>query len=220
MINDQQLIFCTGAPGSKWSGIVRKLATCKEIDNSDCNRERTYAHCNGELKHFGNYFGPGMEYGDFFNRLGEGVVSKEQIVKELDKPYSDGEAKGIRLLKSHAFAYALPFLLRTFPESKFLLVWREDNDCFDWWMEAGGFNIKYPNYSWYQNEERMRQQIALENKEILQFSKIQKVNFKYMSFYGMASELELSWDDSQSDQDKKAICYNAQIAVINKQGCS
>jgi hypothetical protein len=48
-------------------------------------------------------------------------------------------------------------------------VYRYNEDCFDWWKEAGGWDITYPNYQWYQNDLVMRHQIEIQNEAILQF---------------------------------------------------
>ena len=44
-----------------------------------------------------------------------------------------------------------------------------DEASFDWWMQAGGFDISYPNYDWYGDENGMRKEIAQQNKLILDF---------------------------------------------------
>jgi hypothetical protein len=89
-------IFATGAPGSRWSGLCRLLALAEEIDNSDESPDRRF------WNHFGNYFGPGMEHGRSFDRLGE--LGKDEILAELARPFSQPANHKIRLLKSHFFA--------------------------------------------------------------------------------------------------------------------
>ena len=40
-----------------------------------------------------------------------------------------------------------------------------------WWINAGGFGITYPNYSYFQDEETMWSHIQSENRDIMQFVK-------------------------------------------------
>jgi hypothetical protein len=39
----------------------------------------------------------------------------------------------------------------------------------EWWLQAGGFDIAYPNYDWYENEATMFARILEQNKLILDF---------------------------------------------------
>ena len=39
----------------------------------------------------------------------------------------------------------------------------------DWWLEAGGFGITYPNYEFYCDTTGMWEQIEKQNKLILDF---------------------------------------------------
>ena len=57
-------IFVAGAPGSKWSSVVKNIYYSPDIDRSDYRDEWTYYHdASGtmELMHLGAYFDPGME---------------------------------------------------------------------------------------------------------------------------------------------------------------
>ena len=57
-------IFVAGAPGSKWSSVVKNIYYSADIDGSDYNENRLYYHdASGELQlmHLGAYFDPGME---------------------------------------------------------------------------------------------------------------------------------------------------------------
>ena len=159
------LIFLTGAPGSKWSPIGHALSFARDINVSDRAEHRSY-EVDGAALHFGSYFGPGMEHGRHFDALDQ--IGKADLLSELSRPYS--EAGGVKLLKSHMFARHLEHLCQLFPEARFVLVYRSDDDCLDWWTEAGGFDISFPDYSWYREVETMRAQIALDNAAILEFA--------------------------------------------------
>jgi hypothetical protein len=146
----EDLIFLTGAPGSKWSTIAHAISFADQINNSDVRPDRSYSGNRAPL-HFGNYFGPGMEYGNDFDRLDE--LPKADLLEQLRLPYS--EPGGIRLLKSHLFSRHLPYLKAIFPRARFVLVYRTDDECLDWWLEAGGFSISFPDYSWYREIDRL-----------------------------------------------------------------
>ena len=143
-------ILVTGAPGSKWSGVVRDIYTSNDIDQTDYKKERVYK--NDKVKHVGSYFDPGMEFG----------TDK----KEWDLPFS---GKGKRIIKSHTFAYDLDELKKH--GHPIVLVHRPDYECYKWWKQAGGFNITYPSYKWYENLEGIWFHIQEQNRDIMQFVK-------------------------------------------------
>ena len=65
-------IFVTGAPGSKWSSVVKNIYYSDSIDRSDYRDSWTYYHdASGtyELMHLGAYYDPGMEFGNFFDSI-------------------------------------------------------------------------------------------------------------------------------------------------------
>lgn len=160
-----QYIFFTGAPGSRWSGVSQVFRdSLDSVDNSDLTPDKTYQH-HLYSGHVGNYYGPGMLYG---NWLGDHFGSREQWEKEIDRSYSDN-SKPIKLILSHNFAYYLDELVATFPECKLVLCYRHNSECFDWWHAAGGWNITYPSYLWYKNDSRMQQEIYKQNQGILDF---------------------------------------------------
>lgn len=119
-------ILFTGAPGSRWSSVANSIYYSPDVDRSDSAMSRKYVHHNG-LVHEGTYFDPGMEYGN----------EREN----WDKPFS---GHGKRIIKSHTFAYSMPIGYPT------VICLRNAYECYTWWMECGGWDITYPNYSWYQ----------------------------------------------------------------------
>lgn len=160
------VIFVTGAPGSRWSAVAHAVSFADQINRSDSASGRVYAR-HGKALHFGNYFGPGMGYGDNFDHLDR--LSRRELLHEFSRPYAD--PGGTKLLKSHMFARHLRFLGETFPRARFILAYRPDKACLDWWLEAGGFRISYPDYSWYREVDNMRRQIAVDNHSILEFAR-------------------------------------------------
>ena len=158
-------IFVTGAPGSKWSSVVKNIYHSASIDRSDYSDARTYYHdASGkmELMHLGAYFDPGMEFGDFFSNLNQ--YTKAECEAEFDRPFS---GSGVRIIKSHVFAHHLEFIKRTWPDCAIVLVHRSSDSCLGWWVKCGHFDITYPDYSkYYQNLKQMSQIISAQNQVI------------------------------------------------------
>ena len=67
------------------------------------------------------------------------------------------------MIKCHQFAHSLDWLYENIPNSNILLVLRPNKECFDWWKQAGGWDITYPDYSWYCDDPTMKAQIQIEN---------------------------------------------------------
>lgn len=171
MLLMNQYIFFTGAPGSRWSGVSQVFRnTLDNVDNSDLTSDKTYKH-HLYSGHTGNYYGPGMLHGQW---LDQSFGSRKQWEDEIAKSYSGAES--IKLILSHHFAYWLDNLVATFNQSPLILCYRADQDCYDWWHAAGGWDITYPSYSWYENNDRMWQEIVKQNQQILAF--IDKKNLK------------------------------------------
>ena len=160
-------IFFTGAPGCKWSGVSRVFRdNLPNVDNSDMTPDKKY-ESNIFSGHVGNYYGPGESYSNFLkHRLGSIDEWKNVISKSFNGPDDS-----IKLILSHHFAYYIKEIREQFPESKIVLCYRSDEECFKWWHEAGGWNITYPKYDWYVNDERMRKCIKEQNQEILKHGK-------------------------------------------------
>ena len=139
-------IFVTGAPGSKWSSVVKNIYYSPSVDNSDYSDERTYHHdASGkmELMHLGAYFDPGMEFNlpdDLFQ------LSKDALEDIFDSAFT---GNGIRIIKSHIFANNINFLRACWPDCPIILVHRTDDACLGWWVKCGHFNITYPKYDEY-----------------------------------------------------------------------
>ncbi len=114
--------------------------------------------------HRGAYFDPGMEFGDQLKDFDS--LSKEQLIEIFDAPFNDTDK--VKIIKSHILAEHLDKLSKMF-DDPIVLVYRHDEDCFNWWTEAGAWNITYPNYSWYKDDENMKKQIAVQNNAIRKF---------------------------------------------------
>ena len=160
-------IFVAGAPGSKWSSVVKNIYYSADLDQSDYREQWTYYHDAGgdmDLMHLGAYFDPGMEL-----HLPEDIttLSKDQLEQLFDQPF-DAQGQGIRIVKSHIFCNHLNFLRDTWPDAPIVLVHRGDDACLGWWVKCGHFDITYPDYAqYYQNLRVMAQRIKQQNQNLI-----------------------------------------------------
>jgi hypothetical protein len=159
-------IFVAGAPGSKWSSVVKNIYFSPDVDNSDYSDERTYYHdASGamDLMHLGAYYDPGMEFGKLFHRLP--MYDKETLEKDFNEPFS---GQGIRIVKSHVFSNHIDYIKQNWPDCPIVLVHRPDDACLGWWVKCGHFDITYPKYDeYYQNLKVMAVKIKEQNEGIV-----------------------------------------------------
>jgi len=171
--------FLVGAPGSRWSGIGQLITDNFNYNKSDETPERMYVH--GEFSgHKGSYFGPGMENGNDFHRLEHSYFDYQRFIATCDSPFSDKHSDNPKLIKCHQFAYGLDWLKENISLSKILLVKRDSEASFDWWKQAGGWDITYPDYSWYVDDVHMRHYIDTEIQLANAF--VDKNNAKWLPF--------------------------------------
>ena len=163
-------ILVAGAPGSKWSSVVKNIYYSPSIDSSDYRDEWTYYHdASGkrELMHLGAYFDPGME-----SNLPENINehSREDLEAIFNAPFA-AQSQGIRIIKSHIFSNHVSYLRATFPEVPIVLVHRGDDACLGWWVKCGHFDITYPDYAeYYQDLKTMAVKIKQQNQGIVSAS--------------------------------------------------
>lgn len=185
-------IFVTGAPGSKWSSVVKNIYFSDSVDRSDHKEHRTY---QGSL-HIGSYFDPGMEFGRWFDNLSS--HSKQECEAEFDLPFS---GTGVRIVKSHVFANHIDFLKQHWPNTPVVLVSRSTDACLGWWIRCGGFDISYPDYKeYYQDLKTIGQRIEQQNKGI------EDAWYKYpgsepKNNIELANALAINWPPSGYNQD-------------------
>jgi hypothetical protein len=155
-------IFVAGAPGSKWSSVVKNIYYSPSLDNSDYSDERTYYHdASGkmELMHLGAYFDPGME---FDLPLELFTFSKDALEDIFNSAFT---GDGIRIIKSHVFANNIDFLKACWPDCPIILVHRPDDACLGWWVKCGHFTITYPKYDKYYVDLRTMANIIKEQNQ-------------------------------------------------------
>ena len=158
-------IFVTGAPGSKWSSVVKNIYFSPDINHSDYSEARTYWHdASGkmDLMHLGVYWDPDMEFGRFFHRLNE--HDHYQCETEFDAPFSGA---GVKIIKSHVFANHIDYIKTTWPDCPIILAHRPDDACLGWWVKCGQFDITYPSYGYYKGFRDMAQKIQQQNAGIV-----------------------------------------------------
>ena len=170
-------IFVAGAPGSKWSSVVKNIYYSPDIDRSDYSDARTYYHdASGEMKlmHLGAYFDPHMEFGSKFDIME--FLSKDTLEAEFDRPFS---GSGIRIIKSHVFCHHLEFIKKTWPDCDIVCVDRDDDACLGWWVRCGEFGITYPDYSgYYKNLREMSKHINSQNADLRRFVGDNKLQYR------------------------------------------
>lgn len=198
----KDLIFATGAPGSKWSRILALIGLHPSINNSDKDKFPRYNKDITSLvgktmkvgNHTGAYFGPYNNIGEDFDDLTK--LSKEYFLEEIKKAFNDWET-GSKIIKSHWFSYQnnLDWLRKNFPDAKIILAYNGDDVAFKWWHFVGGWDIDFPIYTWYNNDSRMYEKILEENIGLINFA---RKNLVPIQFYSSVKEiliaLELSED--------------------------
>lgn len=160
-------IYFTGVPGSRWSGIAQIIETLNGMNTTDRWNHREYEH-SGFSGHVGAYFGEGMEF--------------EANSSFVEQAYTAPDA-GCMVVKSHEWANDLMGiqLYHCFKhEDWIMLVYRPDLPSLEWWHQAGGFDITYPDYTAYEGPGEMLYQIRRQNSQILRFAN--RENLTWSSF--------------------------------------
>ena len=158
-----EYIFFTGVPGSRWSGIAKEIKSSNNYNCTDRAAHRAYQH-HSKIGHTEAYYGTGMEFDCSLNR------------SNLDAPYT--ENSGCKLLMSHEWSYYFEQIQDAYPLAWIQLIYRPDWPSFLWWKQAGGFDITYPNYDWYESDYLMSYRIQEQNKLILDFAQKNSVQWK------------------------------------------
>jgi hypothetical protein len=194
-------IFVAGAPGSKWSSVVKNIYYSDNIDRSDYSDARTYYHdASGqrELMHLGAYFDPGME-----SALPEDINnhSREDLEAMFDKEFS---GTGIRIIKSHIFSNHIDFIKKIWPDCPVVLVHRDDDACLGWWVKCGHFDITYPLYAeYYKNLRTMASIIRQQNQGITDamWNYKHKGRKEVNTNLQLCDALNIAWPDSNHKQN-------------------
>lgn len=175
------LVWFTGAPGSKWSGSANILQAIAKLNFNITDRspEREYRHTGPtelakSITHTGVYFGPGHGFGENFDKLDVLKISdvEDTIIAEWKEP-----EQGKLLVKSHFFSHHLDYIANTWVNSPIIMIVRPNHKCESGWFGAGGWDIKYPNYKpFYKDDETMKFMIAEHNRKIYEFCKFRNIS--------------------------------------------
>jgi len=204
------LIFLVGSPGSKWSSIHILLSENPKVNNTDWAKHREW---NSKIEnhigmgiHRGAYWGPGNEFGKEFDKLN--TLNKEYILNEFMQPYTNWD--GVKVIKSHWFAYHMHHLSKMFPRAKILSCYIGDVESFDWWHKCGGWGITHGNYSWFENDSKMINDIKDQNSNVLKFNIDRDIVFNYNTIQDMWATLEIP---AIAEENSVTKC---KIAIYNK----
>ena len=167
-IKEEQLIFFTGIPGSAWSRTATLLgySPLLNLNDSDRSKKREYyitrnTSWAGLINHQGSFFGSKMEFGEGWEYPAERGLTKEAIMNDIHEAFQVHNDQNY-LIKSHSIAQSLDWWIENFPNSRFVFTFRDYERSIDWWLNGGGFDITYPKYDWYEDEERMRHKAKLQ----------------------------------------------------------
>ena len=163
-----EYIFFTGVPGSRWSGIAKEIKSSGQYNCTDRAEHRAYSH-HDKIGHTEAYYGTGMEFDCSLDR------------SNLDAPYTDDV--GCKLLMSHEWPYYFEAIQDAYPLAWIQLVYRNNIASLDWWKHAGGWDITYPNYDWYEDDAGMRREIKQQNYLIVSFVNDHKLQWSQHSRY-------------------------------------
>lgn len=194
----EDLLILIGVPGSRWSHVHRRLCEHPDINITDWAEDRSWDTLNVDImgainktgSHRGAYWGPDNLFGKDFHNLH--ALSKQQLLAEFMRAFDDWS--GIKIIKSHWFAYNIPYLRNMFPRAKIVSCYVNDVESFFWWHHSGGWGLGYANYAWYENNIRMIEKMKEENYNILKYNIDRDINFKYYKRSELWESLGLSKD--------------------------
>lgn len=214
-------IWVSGPSGSRWSGVSQRFQRLKNSDNGDCTPQRVMdkpvwlfpdAGKDGKNKrlqvfHKGAYFDPSSEGGqdwmDFPN------LTRDQITDEIDRLWGYAQPPGlIRVIKSHQLCMHTHDIKQKFPNDLVILVRREPQAMYDWWVAAGGIHTAYPNYEWYDDEKHVEFFIHVHHQAIEKY--VEQVGATWHPF-----DQQFLWDHFGIDEDPGTDRYgDVTVAVI------
>jgi hypothetical protein len=161
--------WVNGPGGSRYSGVSQRFQDLPNCDVGDETPERVMrltSKKNQELEwwninehapsiqpfHKGAYMDPGMVGGNDWIRFPQ--LSADEILEEIDRVWGyDHPPDTCRVIKTHFGQLHIDYIRKLFPLDEIILVQRDLELCYDWWLEGGGINTRYPDYSWYGSNE-------------------------------------------------------------------
>ena len=214
MISEDKIIFFVGIPGSSWSRVATLLQWSPIINSnvSDRNKDREYYITKGTswpnlINHQGAFFGSEMEFGMKWEYPEERdtPLTKEAVLHDIESAFRSHDDTNY-LVKSHSIALSLDWWIKTFPNSKFIFVVRDYEASMKWWLNGGGFDITYPSYSWYKDEDSMLHKAKLQDWNIRQFVDDNDLTLYNMTSGFLKNEMAISFDiDTRIEKHYRAI---------------
>jgi hypothetical protein len=167
-IVNKNLVWFTGAPGSKWSGSANILQAIPQLNfnTSDRSPEREYRHTGPtelarSIVHTGVYFGPGHGVGEHWGQFSN--LDPASVEREISLEWT-APAPGRLLVKSHFLSHHLDHVASTWPDHPIVMIFRPNEKCEQGWFGAGGWDISYPDYEpFYKDDARMKAMIREHN---------------------------------------------------------
>jgi hypothetical protein len=204
-MKNNQIVWFTGAPGSKWSGTANVLQSIEYLNfnTTDRSPEREYKHTgpnelSRSITHTGAYFGPGHGIGEEWEHLDRLDVAA--VEKEISDGWQDS-SWGRILVKGHILTHHLDYVAETWPNNPIIMVLRPDEKCENGWFGAGGFDIFYPDYRpFYKDDETMKRMIKEHNQCILKFCEKREIKLHKFSSDYLREQFNWSTDDIANEE--------------------
>lgn len=176
---NKRYLFLTGVPGSRWGRLERMLYKAAP-GLVDMSSNLNYLQDNPEhgTQHVYTFWGPYHQHGDEFDQLS--LLGPERIMAEIESAYSEHNApEPLRIIRCHWFAYQLDWIAENLPEVDIMMVMREPEMSFRWWIESGGWDINYPSYKWFSTSEVLKREIMTQTKLMQKFIKERGLTIDY-----------------------------------------
>jgi hypothetical protein len=172
MKKNKKYIFLVGVPGSRWGRIESMLYQLNsDLIDVSCKSPHQQDHPEHGTQHIYTFWGPYHEHGDQFDRLD--LLGPQEVMRQIDAAYDDNDPRPYRIVRCHWFSYQLDWIRENMPWIDVLMVFREPEMSYRWWIQSGGWDISYPNYAWYGTDQVLRRQIMVEHKLMMKFAREQ-----------------------------------------------
>jgi hypothetical protein len=167
MLSNKKYVFLTGVPGSRWGRPENMIYEQADIIDISCRWPHQQDNPKHGTRHIYTFWGPFHEHGEQFDRLD--LLGPGEVMRQIDAVYDDNDPRPYRIIRCHWFSYQLDWIAEHMPWIDILMVFREPEMSYRWWIQSGGWDISYPNYTWYSNDAVMKRQIMIEHKLMLKF---------------------------------------------------
>ena len=184
---NNRLVWFTGAPGSKWSGVSTIIQAIDHLgfniadrDNSDQYLHPPKINSKFSPTHLGSYFGPGGSAGKDFVTMSN--LDPKDIENEILSQWGDSSHTGRLLVRSHFFTHHLDYIAETWKENPIIMIIRSNNSCIRGWNSAGGWDITYPDYKqFYKDNNTLKKYVCEHNQKILEFCNSHNLEIKKLT---------------------------------------